>query len=1164
VALFSIMGIVGLVLCLAAAGAWRLSQGPVSLSFLTDEVRSVISAGLGGNRAEISDVVFERDPETGRASLHIRDLALFDTNGALIAKAPRAAIGIDVAALFTGTIVPRRLELIGPNIKVRRLITGEIKMGFGEADQTVQPPVLDRDLTPETSVEAQPDPVDATLPLKNEVEVKAPDSGLMNFVRKEFFSKSGDTAASTINAITISNANISLFDQENDSIWRIPRANLAFKKVAFGASLFADAQVTSGKQHWKLDMVANYRQSTDGYSITARIFDLVPADLSKKIFILSQLTQVRLPLSGQVNVELQGDGSIKSANAELSAASGSVNFPDFLSKPINVDDGILKFVWEPQKKELRLQNSTISAGSSLSALNGLFLPVWTADGRFEKIGFTLNARNTLKQGHLAADNTYFIDRVDATGNALVEEGVVNLDDLLIMAGNAGVRMRGVFAEGDEALSMKVSGRVQDMPLKMTNKIWPPIVAPLARAWVKENISAGKIAEGTFQLNLSSEVLAAAINQKKPIAEDLINANLEISGVTAAYLPGQPNVENLSGQITIRGNSMDLAKLKGSIPASAGTSLQITNGNMHISKLADPVSQGDLRVHVQSDVGALLELADRPPLKMVSSAEFNSANISGRAAMNLTLKMPLVPNVPREKIKISAEVQLTDFRLKNAFRTLDVSAKTLDVGINSDGLTAKGKIKLDGVPAKLVWTRKTSPVNLQAFTLETTLDAKIRRKFGLDLSQFLTGPVAMKLEGSGKGVNITQARINADLSRAQMQLAPIHWRYEPKKDTSAKFDIDFSDPQKAQIQNLTISGDDLSIKGSISLKSTGELLLAKLPTVKLGRLNVMGVTASRSKSGILQLNVKGRAFDARPLIAGLFADSTGHSAPAGNDKTEVKANFDTVYAFRDRHIRKVRAVASVTGGALASMRLNAQFSDGSPMDLTIAPRDDASRDMIVKTSNGGAALRASNLYSKINGGNLDFRANLGRPGEGTIRRGDLTIRKFYITNERQLAQFQKNRSGKERKKNTTNSSGQDRLDFDKLTLPFAVDKDFVRIGDASVKGPAVGALAHGSIRKADGKLSIGGTLIPAYGLNSAFSNVPVLGALITGGKDEGVIGLTFGLSGTMASPQVQINPVSALAPGILRKVFEFQGKGALGADAQRAKQKKKLQEKSDSR
>ena len=335
IALFSTAGLVVAALCVAAAAAWRLSQGPVSLSYFNQQISTIISDGLGGNRAEISDLVIERDRESGRTSLRMRDLRLYDDNGILIARAPRAAIGVDVSALLTGSVVPRRLELIGPKIKIRRLITGEVKMGFGDADQTLRPapppPIIVTD--------NEPDPTDSAQPLSDEVVLKAPDSGLTHYVRKEFFSRRGGSAASTINAISISDAEISLYDQENDSFWRIPSANLAFKKVGFGASLFFDAEVESGKKPWRVDLVANYRRSTDGYSVIARISDLVPADLSKKIFMLSQLTQVRLPLSGQVNVEINGEGHVKSAKANLVAASGVVDFPDFLSRPIFVDGG---------------------------------------------------------------------------------------------------------------------------------------------------------------------------------------------------------------------------------------------------------------------------------------------------------------------------------------------------------------------------------------------------------------------------------------------------------------------------------------------------------------------------------------------------------------------------------------------------------------------------------------------------------------------------------------------------------------------------------------------------------------------------------------------------------------------------------------------------------
>jgi len=79
-----------------------------------------------------------------------------------------------------------------------------------------------------------------------------------------------------------------------------------------------------------------------------------------------------------------------------------------------------------------------------------------------------------------------------------------------------------------------------------------------------------------------------------------------------------------------------------------------------------------------------------------------------------------------------------------------------------------------------------------------------------------------------------------------------------------------------------------------------------------------------------------------------------------------------------------------------------------------------------------------------------------------------------------------------------------------------------------------------IRKNDLVMDIGGTIIPAYALNSAISNVPVLGDVLTGGKGQGVFGLNFALKGSMDQPRFLVNPVSAIAPGIFRNLFNIGG------------------------
>ncbi len=81
------------------------------------------------------------------------------------------------------------------------------------------------------------------------------------------------------------------------------------------------------------------------------------------------------------------------------------------------------------------------------------------------------------------------------------------------------------------------------------------------------------------------------------------------------------------------------------------------------------------------------------------------------------------------------------------------------------------------------------------------------------------------------------------------------------------------------------------------------------------------------------------------------------------------------------------------------------------------------------------------------------------------------------------------------------------------------------------------------------------IIPAYALNSAISEIPVIGTIITGGPGEGVFALNYALKGTMRRPKFQINPVSAIAPGILRNMFPTGGGGGVAADGTPAKKER---------
>jgi len=59
----------------------------------------------------------------------------------------------------------------------------------------------------------------------------------------------------------------------------------------------------------------------------------------------------------------------------------------------------------------------------------------------------------------------------------------------------------------------------------------------------------------------------------------------------------------------------------------------------------------------------------------------------------------------------------------------------------------------------------------------------------------------------------------------------------------------------------------------------------------------------------------------------------------------------------------------------------------------------------------------------------------------------------------------------------------------------------------------------------------------YALNSVLGNIPFIGTLMTGTEDgSGVFAATYKMKGPLEDPEVKVNPLSALAPGILRNIF----------------------------
>jgi AsmA-like C-terminal region len=88
----------------------------------------------------------------------------------------------------------------------------------------------------------------------------------------------------------------------------------------------------------------------------------------------------------------------------------------------------------------------------------------------------------------------------------------------------------------------------------------------------------------------------------------------------------------------------------------------------------------------------------------------------------------------------------------------------------------------------------------------------------------------------------------------------------------------------------------------------------------------------------------------------------------------------------------------------------------------------------------------------------------------------------------------------------------------------------------MSGPAIGMTFDGFIDFPKNSLDLSGSYVPAYALNSLLSHIPVVGVLVAGGQNEGVFALNYRLTGDISAPIVTVNPLSAIAPGLMRKIM----------------------------
>jgi hypothetical protein len=227
------------------------------------------------------------------------------------------------------------------------------------------------------------------------------------------------------------------------------------------------------------------------------------------------------------------------------------------------------------------------------------------------------------------------------------------------------------------------------------------------------------------------------------------------------------------------------------------------------------------------------------------------------------------------------------------------------------------------------------------------------------------------------------------------------------------------------------------------------------------------------------------------------------------------------------------------GVITSLALNATLGRNTPVTGDLRRRANPGRQVVfVEANDAGAFFRFTDIYPKIVGGDM-WVALDPQSADQAPQEGILNVRDFAVRGEASL-----DRVAAPPQQPGAQSPG---VEFSRLRVDFTRSLGRFTIRDGLVKGPVIGATVDGYIDYHRNDVRMRGTFVPLYGINNMFGQIPIVG-LFLGGSNEGLLGLTYEVVGPPNAPVLRVNPISAVAPGLLRKFFEFPSSNAPAAQS----------------
>ncbi len=667
-----------------------------------------------------------------------------------------------------------------------------------------------------------------------------------------------------------------------------------------------------------------------------------------------------------------------------------------------------------------------------------------------------------------------------------------------------------------------SVRLNDFP-----KLWPAGLSDNTREWVTGHVHDGVLDDGEVQLGVHLDLRPDAPYRT---VLDHFGGTLAYTNLAIDYFPPLAMVRGVGGTATFDAKHIDFLTTTGVI-----NDLKVTGGTVTIYQLDTDDQKLSLDLGLTGPLTTILTVLDTKPLGYIHSLGLDPTQVKGSFDGRMKFGFPLLNRLRFAQVDYSAAADIADLAIAKVLANRDLTAGVFKLQLDRNALRLDGNARLNDVPLAVVWQQnfKITEGVSALYVVHGEIDDAGRARLGLDFADgSMNGPVGVDVD------YVTGQRQHAavvlDLKKADGAVELLGWTKPAGMPATARMQLDFVDDRLTELHDGQFKGGGLETRFAVSFgDSSGGPVLTHVDVKQLvvGKTDVSGSIAHGADGW--QVDIAGPSFDASPLLARMNknknkkADVESHDPPL-----LINATLDRLVLGDQREAHDVRGALSSDGIHYQAATLDTTMASNARLKLRFGASG-GERKLALTTDDFGEMLRLFDVTTNIKGGRFDLAATAVDDGPRRSLRGQVEATDYRIvsapwfTRLLSLASFSGIGAMLE-------GEG---IPFAKLSGDFVYADGVITATDLRTSGSAIGINTGGTVDYDRGTIDISGTLVPAYTLNSVLGNIPVLGNLLIG-EGQGVFGVNFRVAGALSEPRISVNPLSALAPGVLRRLFLF--------------------------